>query len=162
MPQVFLSLGSNIEPERHIRAALNALEAAFGPLEISPVYRTQAVGFQGDPFLNLAVAFPSALPPQAIHERLDAIEQALGRRRDGPRFSSRTIDIDLLLHGDTVLQDDRLILPRPEILTQAFVLVPLCDLAPDLIHPTEGAPLAQLLHRLDYGPEALERVVLTD
>jgi len=150
MAEVFLSLGSNIEPERHVRAALAALEREFGPLRVSPLYRTPAVGFRGDPFLNLAVALETDLPPQAV----------LGRRRDGPRFSARTMDIDLLLHGDTVLDEGRLILPRPEILTQAFVLVPLCDLAPDLIHPTEGRPLRELLAALDFDPAELEPVVL--
>ncbi len=160
MARVFLSLGSNIEPERHVRAALTALEDTFGPLRVSPVYRTPAVGFHGDPFLNLAVALETDLPPQAVHTRLGELETALGRRRDGPRFSARTMDIDLLLHGDTVLSEGRLVLPRPEILTQAFVLVPLCDLAPDLVHPTEGRPLRELLAALDYDPADLEPVSL--
>ncbi len=160
MAQVFLSLGSNIEPERHVRAALAALEDAFGPLRISPIYRTPAVGFHGDPFLNLAVALETDLPPQAVHARLSELETALGRRRDGPRFSARTMDIDLLLHGDAVLNEGRLVLPRPEILTQAFVLVPLCDLAPDLVHPTERRPLRELLAALDYDPADLEPVTL--
>ncbi len=162
MPRVFLSLGSNIEPEHHIRAALAALEGEFGPLEVSPIYRTEAVGFHGAPFLNLAVAFHSDQAPTTIHSRLGELETMLGRRRHGPRFSSRTIDIDLLLHGETVMTAGRLVLPRPEILTQAFVLVPLCDLAPELIHPTQGEPLIQLLSRLDYDPGTLERVDLTD
>ncbi len=160
MARVFLSLGSNIEPERHVRAALAALEDEFGPLRVSPVYRTPAVGFHGDPFLNLAVALETDLPPQAVHTRLDGLEKALGRCRDGPRFSARTMDIDLLLHGDTVLSEGRLVLPRPEILTQAFVLVPLCDLAPDLVHPIEGRPLRELLATLDYDPADLEPVRL--
>ncbi len=160
MARVFLSLGSNIEPERHVRAALAALEDAFGPLRVSPIYRTPAVGFHGAPFLNLAVALETDLPPQAVHARLSELETALGRRRDGPRFSARTMDIDLLLHGDTVLSEGRLVLPRPEILTQAFVLVPLCDLAPDLVHPTEGRPLRELLAGLDYDPAHLKPVRL--
>ncbi len=160
MARVYLSLGSNIEPERHVRAALAALETRFGPLAVSPVYRTPAVGFDGDPFLNLAVGLDTTLPPQAVHAELDALERRLGRHRDGPRFSARTMDIDLLLYDDWILEDGRLVLPRPEIVTQAFVLVPLVDLAPALIHPVLKRPLSALLAALDYDPASLERVPL--
>jgi 2-amino-4-hydroxy-6-hydroxymethyldihydropteridine diphosphokinase len=145
MARAWLSLGSNIEPERHITLALEALRDRFGELTVSPTYRTAAVGFDGPDFLNLAVGLDTDLDPVTLDAWLHALEDRLGRRRDVPRFSSRTCDIDLLLYGDRVLKGPgNLELPRPELATQAFVLQPMADIAPDLVHPTLHRTLAEL------------------
>lgn len=145
MARAWLSLGSNIEPERQLAAALAALRARFGSLQVSPVYRTAAVGFAGPDFLNLAVGVETALSPLELDAWLHRLEDTLGRRRDVPRFSSRSIDIDLLLYDQVVLHGPgRLELPRPELAEQAFVLKPMADLAPDLVHPTLKRSLGQL------------------
>lgn len=145
MGVAYLSLGSNIAPGHNLRAALVALRGRFGAVALSPVYRTEAVGFAGDAFLNAAARIESDLDPHALDAWLHALEDAQGRRRDVPRFSSRPLDIDLLLYDDVVLRGaGNLELPRPELAEQAFVLRPMAELAPALVHPTLGRSLASL------------------
>lgn len=144
MPNAWLSLGSNLEPERHLRAALVELRTRFGALVVSPVYRFPAVGFDGPDFLNLAVGLDSDLDPYALDDWLHALENRHGRRRDVPRFSSRTLDVDIVLFDDLVLNGPgHLEIPRKE-LAEAFVLKPLADIAPDLREPVSGRTLAEL------------------
>ncbi len=141
---VYVGIGSNIAPERHVREALRALEARFGPIRRSRVYRTPAVGFNGDDFLNLVVGFETDEDVEAVADALREIEDAAGRRRGAERFAPRTLDLDLLLYGGAIMRRGRLQLPREEILEQAFVLGPLAELAPELIHPQLGRSLAAL------------------
>ncbi|MFC4728367.1 2-amino-4-hydroxy-6-hydroxymethyldihydropteridine diphosphokinase [Coralloluteibacterium thermophilus] len=160
MAVAWLSLGSNVAPEHHLRAGVAALREAFGTVEVSPVYRSAAVGFEGDPFLNAAARIETALDPVALDARLHAIEDAHGRRRDVPRFSSRSLDIDLLLYDDRVLRGPgHLELPRPDLAGQAFVLGPMVDLAPGLVHPTLGRTLAALWAEMG-GHDRLQRIDL--
>lgn len=144
MPRVWISLGSNIEPERQLPAALTRLRAEYGPLSCSPVYRTRAVGFEGPDFLNMVAGFESAQPPAAIRQRLRQIEDAAGRVREGDAFSSRTLDLDLLTYGDLVIDQPPLQLPRDEILQQPFVLGPLAQVAPHELHPLTGRSYGEL------------------
>jgi 2-amino-4-hydroxy-6-hydroxymethyldihydropteridine diphosphokinase len=144
MSRAYLSLGSNLEPEKHLRAALAELRARFGDITVSPAYRCKAVGFDGPDFLNLAVAIDTDLEPVALNDWLHALEDRHGRRRDVPRFSSRTLDIDIVLYDDLVMTGEgHLELPRPE-LKHAFVLKPLADIAPTAMHPVLHKTLAQL------------------
>lgn len=144
MTDAYLSLGSNIDPERHLRAALAALRGRFGAVDVSPAYRTAAVGFEGEDFVNLAVRIDSDLDPGALNDWLHAQEDARGRRRDGPRFSSRTLDIDIVLYGDRIVRGPgHLDIPR-EDLRHAFVLKPLADIAPDVVVPGDGRTLGRL------------------
>jgi 2-amino-4-hydroxy-6-hydroxymethyldihydropteridine diphosphokinase len=133
--RVYLSLGSNLEPERHLRAALGELRERFGEIVVSPAYRFAAVGFDGPDFVNLAAAIDSDLEPQALNDWLHALEDRHGRRRDVPRFSSRTLDVDIVLFGEHVVSGSgNLEVPRRELL-QSFVLQPLADIAADAVHP---------------------------
>jgi len=144
MPRAWLSLGSNLEPERHLQAALDELAASFGAIVVSPVYRTPAVGFDGPDFLNLAVGLDTTLDPVALNDWLHALEDRHGRVRGGPRFSSRTLDADIVLYDDLVLQGPgNLEIPRRE-LRHAFVLKPLADIAPDVVHPVLLTSLADI------------------
>jgi 2-amino-4-hydroxy-6-hydroxymethyldihydropteridine diphosphokinase len=140
----WLSLGSNLEPERHLAEAAVALRARFGDVLFSPVYRTPAVGFDGPDFLNAAARIESELDVHALNDWLHALEDANGRQRGGARFASRTLDIDIVLFDDLVLKGPgNLELPRSD-LRHAFVLKPLADIAPDLRLPTTGETLAAL------------------
>ena len=144
MTRVYLSLGSNIEPERHLCAALDELAQRFGELVTSPAYRFAAVGFDGPDFINLAVGLDTDLSAQAMNDWLHALEDRLGRRRDVPRFASRTLDIDIVLFGANVVSGPgNLHIPRPE-LKHAFVLQPLADIGADVSHPQSGISIAQL------------------
>ena len=139
-----LSLGSNIDAEKNLVSALAALERRFGKVEASPVYRTAAIGFDGEDFLNLAALIDTELDAPALNQWLHALEDAHGRRRDQPRYSARPLDIDIVLFDDLILDGPgHLQLPRPE-LEYAFVLKPLADLAPDWIVPGTGRTLAAL------------------
>jgi 2-amino-4-hydroxy-6-hydroxymethyldihydropteridine diphosphokinase len=155
MHRAYLSLGSNIEPERHLRAAVAELRARFGSLRVSPVYRSKAVGFDGPDFLNLAVGLDTDLDPVALDAWLHALEARLGRRRGGPRYASRTLDIDIVLFDDIVMQGPgHLRIPRPE-LAEPFVLIPLHDIAPDAREPVSGRSLAELAAERPHGRKAL-------
>lgn len=141
---VLLSLGSNIAPERHLRAALDELRAAFGEVVVSPAYRTAAVGFDGAPFVNAAATIRTALPLPVLEDWLHALEDRHGRDRSGPRLSDRTLDVDVVFYGHSIFRDgDRVRVPRPE-LKHAFVLKPLADIAPGFVDPLAGCTLAEL------------------
>ena len=158
MTRVYLSLGSNVEPEQNLRAALRELRARFGELIVSPVYRFPAVGFDGPDFLNLAVAIDTDLSAGVLDDWLHALEDRHGRRRDVPRFSSRTLDVDVVLFGDEVLKGPgNLQVPRPE-LKYAFVLKPLADIAPDAVHPVLGKTVGQLWREFPAEKDHSERV----
>lgn len=159
-PPVLLSLGSNVEPARHLRAALQALRERFGPLRVSPAYRTPAVGFQGPDFLNNGVLMHSDLPLEALEDWLHALEDRHGRDRSGPRLADRTLDVDVVFYGDLVVQGPgKQRIPRPE-LKHAFVLKPLADIAPDFVDPLSGRSLGQLWAAHGQYGEAFETVEL--
>ena len=141
--QAFLSLGSNVEPERHLRAAIAALRERFGDVVVSPVYRVPAVGFEGPDFLNAAAIVDTDLDPFALVEWLHDLERANGRVRGPVKFNDRTLDIDLVYFDDIVLDERGLRLPRDE-LRHAFVLRPLADIAPAFVDPVRNASLADL------------------
>jgi 2-amino-4-hydroxy-6-hydroxymethyldihydropteridine diphosphokinase len=142
--RVYLSLGSNIEPEQHLRAAIAALHAQFGDLLVSSVHRTEAVGFDGPVFLNLAVGLDTDWTPQQLDRWLHALEDRHGRRRDVERYSSRTLDIDIVLFGDLIVDGPgHLQIPRDE-LKHAFVLAPLAEIAPFARHPQSGRSISEL------------------
>ena len=144
MHRAYLSLGSNIEPEAHLRAAIAELRARFGEIVVSPAYRSRAIGFDGPDFLNLAVAIDTDLDPVALDAWLHDLENRHGRRRDVPRYASRTLDVDIVLFDDLVVDGPgQLRIPRPE-LKEAFVLRPLSDIAPGVRDPMSGKTLAEL------------------
>ena len=153
---VTVSIGSNIDAERNIRAAIEALRERHGELTLSPVYQTEAVGFDGDDFLNLVVSFHSDEPVETVAASLKAIEDRLGRDRSQPKFSSRSIDLDLLTFGGRIVDEPGLKLPRDEILKNAFVLKPLADIHGDLAHPVTGTTLAEHWQRMAPGAARIE------
>ena len=159
MTQAYLSLGSNVEPERHLRAAVDALRARFGDIVVSPVYRVPAVGFDGPDFLNAAAIVETDLDPFALIEWLHQLESDNGRIRGHVKFSDRTLDIDLVYFDDVVLDLPELQLPRPE-LRHAFVLRPLADIAPSFVDPVRKVTLAELWRAHPDFRGTLETVAL--
>jgi 2-amino-4-hydroxy-6-hydroxymethyldihydropteridine diphosphokinase len=136
MFDVYVGLGSNLDPERRLRQAVDALEWRCGPLRVSAVYRSPAAGAPAADYANLVVAFRSEAGAPAIKEMLSAIETAAGRLRTEPRPAACALDLDLLLYGHRVDAQQRL--PRADILRHAFVLAPLAQIAAQLIHPVTG------------------------
>lgn len=160
MSTACLSLGSNLAPETHLRAAIAALRARFGAVRVSSVYRTRAVGFDGADFFNAAAVIDTDLDPPALDAWLHALEDAHGRDRSGPRFGDRTLDLDLVLYDDRVLDGPgHLRVPRDE-LRHAFVLRPLAEIAPDIVEPRSGRTLAELWAASPERDAAMERVTL--
>ena len=148
MPEIWISVGSNIERETRVPAAVRALRHAFGPLRLSAVYETPAVGFDGMDFYNLVAGAETDLTAEQVLALLDEIEQANGRVRTGDKFGPRTLDLDLLIYGQDVGEVAGKTLPHPDILGYDFVLRPLAELAPDEIHPSTGRRYAELWRRM--------------
>lgn len=144
MPTVYLGIGSNIERERHMRAGIAALRSEFGDIVVSPLYETEAVGFDGDPFFNCVVAAETNLELSELAVRLREIEADNGRVRSGEKFSGRTLDIDIVCYGDLAGEHAGISLPRDEVYKYAFVLKPLADISPEMCCPGSDKTWAQM------------------
>lgn len=140
--RVYLGLGSNVERERHLTAGLDALAGFLQQMECSAVFESQAVGIKSGPFFNFVVSAYTDLPLMELDRRLKFIEADNGRY--APDRKGLPLDIDVLLYGDLVGNFDGLMLPRAEILKNAFVLWPLSLIAPDRVHPGVGKSFATL------------------
>jgi 2-amino-4-hydroxy-6-hydroxymethyldihydropteridine diphosphokinase len=160
VPEVFVAAGSNVEPHRRLRQALAMLAAAYPGLRVSPAYANKAVGFEGDEFVNLVVGFATAEPLASVLATLHGIEEACGRPRNAAKWAPRAMDLDVLLYGDEVGAFPGVVLPRPDLVKRAFMLGPLADLAPDLVHPTERITIGELWRRFDRGAHALRPTTL--
>lgn len=144
MPEVYVSVGSNIDREANVREGLRLLAERFGPLSSSSLYETESVGFSGPNFYNLVVGFRTDLSLAEVAEILSEIEAIRGRRRGGSGFDDRTLDLDVLLYGDTVNHEPPLDVPRADITEYAFVLCPLAEIAGHLVHPECGRSYTEL------------------
>jgi len=158
MTTVYLSIGSNIEREKHLHAGITALKKQFGTLILSSVYESDAVGFDGQPFLNLVASFKTEHPPEQVDSLLDIIEKNNGRTREQKKFNPRTLDLDLILYGDYISQDPTLEIPRDEITQYAFVLEPLAEIAGELLHPVLKTSYDQLWQRFDTSNLVQKRI----
>lgn len=161
MATVYLGLGSNIAPEANLELAMRELRRRFGEVEASPVYRSAAVGFEGDDFLNLVVRFETDDSPDAVCREIGLIHNLSGRDRGGEKWVSRPLDIDLLLYNDLVMDERPVRVPRSDILEYAFVLRPLADLAPGLKHPVTGQTMMDHWQSFDSTRQTLTRIDLS-
>jgi len=155
---VFVGLGSNIDPEQNLRLAVSELRDRFGELRTSAIYRNKAVGFEGDDFLNLVASFESDLSPLAICESIELIHNLAGRDRDGGKWEARPLDIDLLLYNDRVIDERPVRVPRKDLLEFSFVLRPMAELAPGLVHPVTGRTMLEHWQNFDTASHPLEVV----
>ena len=144
MSTVYLGLGSNIDARANLNSGIAALRGTFGEVALSPAYRARAVGFVGGDFINLVARIETDMSPLDLKRYLHGLEDRHGRARSAPKFSDRTLDIDILLYDDLYLLSPQLEIPRDEILTAAHVLRPLADLAPGLLHPACRRTMAEL------------------
>ncbi len=158
MRQVFLGLGSNLDREKNIRAGLFALKKIFGNLTLSSVYESEPVGFKGSNFYNLVVSLQTDLTVAELSDALKKIEDENGRVRTGPKYSPRTLDIDILTYGDFVGVKAGVDLPRAEIAENAFVLLPLAELAPHELHPRLQKSYAELWRGYDKTAQILRAI----
>jgi 2-amino-4-hydroxy-6-hydroxymethyldihydropteridine diphosphokinase len=158
MAAVYLGVGSNIERERYIVAGLDALELLLGDLALSSVYESAAVGFDGQPFLNLVVGATTGLGVGDLQRRLRHIEVEHGRPANATRCSPRHLDIDILTYGDQVGLVEGVELPRGEITENAFVLCPLAELAPRVLYPLARQSFGELWQAYDKASQPLAKV----
>jgi 2-amino-4-hydroxy-6-hydroxymethyldihydropteridine diphosphokinase len=144
MSTAWLGLGSNVNAASHIQAAIVALREQFNSVALSPSYTSIAVGFDGNDFINLVARVETDMNPLELRQYLRDLEDRYGRKRDVPKFSDRSLDIDILLYDDLVLSSPVLDIPRAEITKFAHVLKPLADLDPDLVHPGERRTMVDI------------------
>lgn len=155
MNQVFLLLGSNINKEINVPLAVGMVNEHVGIVRLSSVYETMPIGLKDQPnFFNLAILIETELSPSQIKQQLiDRIEQALNRERQADKNAPRTIDLDIILYGDAVLDyeggDGRIRqIPDPELLRFVHIAIPIAELAPDMVHPVTGQTMADLAQKL--------------
>lgn len=160
MAQVFISLGTNIDRRYYVEQGLNALNDAFGKLTLSSLFESEAVGFSGKPFFNMVIGFNTEESLLQMSKVLREIEFANGREKNAKKFSPRTLDLDILLY-DNVIMEQPVQLPRTEILQNAFVLWPLAEVAPNLLHPLVGKSYQQLWQRYDKASQQLVKIPLS-
>jgi 2-amino-4-hydroxy-6-hydroxymethyldihydropteridine diphosphokinase len=158
MATIYVGLGSNIEPEEHLGIAIRQLRERYGQIDVSSVYRSAAVGFAGDDFLNLVARLRSEESAEQICEEIERLHDLSGRVRGSEKWSSRPLDIDLLLYDDLVIDEPPVRVPRSDILEYSFVLRPMAELAPDLVHPVTGKSMLQHWQEFDADSHPLERV----
>ena len=155
MAKVFISVGSNIDRNRYISAGISALNNLYSPIICSTVYESESVGFDGDNFYNLVIQFNTNSSIDEVSASLARIEDENGRERCGPRFSSRTLVMDLLLYDDQIVKQPNLTLPRPEIYENAFVLLPLSEISDSFYDPNKNQTYTQLWTEFDKTSQKL-------
>ncbi|MBT8077276.1 MAG: 2-amino-4-hydroxy-6-hydroxymethyldihydropteridine diphosphokinase [Gammaproteobacteria bacterium] len=158
MADVFLGIGSNIEATTNLRLGVGELRRIYGELELSAVYRSPPYGFTGDDFLNLVARLETTSTPHDIHNDLERIHELAGRSRAGGAYVARTLDIDLLMYDQLVLDEPPVRIPRDDVLEYSFVLKPLSEMAPQLVHPVTGVLLAEAWAVFDQDRHPIERI----
>ena len=157
MTQVFLDIGSNIDRRKNIQSCIDQLRRDYPEIVLSKAYESEAFGFEGDPFINLSASLTTNLSYQKFKAYLKKLEDRHARKRDDKKFISRTLDVDVLLFGDLVLQPD-IDLPRAEILKFPFVLFPLSEIAADVVHPQEKKTIAEIVKETSLNRSTITEV----
>jgi 2-amino-4-hydroxy-6-hydroxymethyldihydropteridine diphosphokinase len=161
MSRVYVAIGGNVEPERWFPVAACELRRRFPGVQFSSCYRNPAYGFEGADFVNAVAGFDTIRPPDSVVGDCHEIEGICGRRRDDPKWEPRAMDVDLLLHGDTIAETEAYRLPRPDLLRRCYMLGPLAEIAPGLRHPQTGRTIAEHWQELARQAHSLERIELS-
>jgi 2-amino-4-hydroxy-6-hydroxymethyldihydropteridine diphosphokinase len=161
MTAVYVAAGSNVDPERNLARACAQIVSTWPDARFSRAYRNAAVGFEGPEFINLVVGFTSAESLPHVLARLHAIESACGRPRNAPKWASRTMDLDILLYGDLIEKTAEYTVPRPDLVRRAFMLGPMAEIAPDVVHPVSHKSIAELWREFDRAGHVMTPVELS-
>ena len=156
--KIFVGIGSNIDREKNIKSCREILKDLYDNILISPVYETEAMGFNGPNFYNLVLSFETEENVYDLKNGLNQIENNHGRHFNETKFSSRTLDIDILYYDDLILSDDKVQIPRKEICEYDFVLKPLVDLAPDFIHPIQNISHQEILNNIKIKKQIISTI----
>jgi dihydroneopterin aldolase/2-amino-4-hydroxy-6-hydroxymethyldihydropteridine diphosphokinase len=153
MPRAYIGIGSNIEPAKNVRRAIHRLAGEARLIGVSTVYCTDALGrSEQPPYFNCVAAIDTEVPPAAVkHDMLHAIEHDLGRVRAADKYAPRTIDLDLIVYGNLVIDAEGVKIPDPEILERPFLAVPLLELAPNLVLPGFRLKIRDVVATLPQG-----------
>lgn len=155
MTKVFIAAGSNVEPEKNLASACAQILRNWPDAFFSRAYRNAAVGFDGPEFINLVLGFTTDQPLDAVIAQLRDIETRCGRPRLAPKWASRSMDLDVLLFGDRVEKTADYTLPRPDMLKRPYMLGPMAEIAPDVVHPTAGKTIGALWEGFDRDGHAM-------
>ena len=157
---IYLGIGSNIDKVENIKSCINYFNSSFKYCRISPTYQSPSYGFSGHDFYNLVVKIKSSFDLISLKKWLIIVEDMHGRDRNQVRYSNRTLDIDILLFNEVVSDSGTIKIPRPEIIKQPYVLKPLLDLAPDMVHPETGQTLIKHWNTLKENKNiSLQKVI---
>jgi len=160
MTGVYVAAGSNVQAHAHLRRAVEELKKKFPGLRVSQAYQNAAVGFEGEDFINLVAGFETNLSLERVIDELRRIESLCGRASNAPKWAPRSMDLDILLFGDLVATLPSATLPRPDLLKRPYMLGPLADIAPELLHPVSKKSIRQLWAEFDRGAHAMHPVAL--
>lgn len=158
MVKVFLDIGSNIDREKNIQSCVDQLLIDFPDIQFSKAYESEAMGFDGDAFINLSACIETQKSFKELKTYLKSIEDKHARKRHKTKFISRTLDVDILLYGDENLQPEYDV-PRKEILKFPFVLYPLTEIAADVVHPIENITISELANQSQLDKNTITEVV---
>ncbi len=158
MTDVYIAIGSNIEPVANLARAITLMRAAWPDIRFSSAYRNAAAGFEGDDFINLAASFTTTATLAELLVRLHTIEHSCGREREAPKWAPRAMDLDVLLYGELVGDFPGAVLPRPDLLKRPYMLGPMAELAGNVRHPVSGLTMADHWQRFDRGAHAMQLV----
>jgi 2-amino-4-hydroxy-6-hydroxymethyldihydropteridine diphosphokinase len=158
--RVYVAAGSNVEPEQNLARACGEIALTWPDAVFSPAYRNKAAGFDGPDFINMVLGFSTADPIEKVLARLRDIETLCGRPRNAPKWASRAMDLDVLMFGACIAKTADYTLPRPDLLKRPYMLGPMAQIAPDVIHPTAGKTIGELWQEFDREGHAMVPVEL--